>query len=91
MPFDPTKPAPGDDLDAVLIRNQLNALKALIDAQSGLTANLQGQINSVFSSSSNNSNGVGNLGLTINNNPPQQYEVQPIADKLDELINALRR
>ena len=30
-------------------------------------------------------------GLTIANNPPQQSEVQPIADKLDELINALRR
>ena len=41
--------------------------------------------------SSNNSNGVGNLSLTINNNPPQQSEVQPIADKVDELINALRR
>ena len=32
MPFDPTKPAPGDDLDAVLVRSQLNELKALIDA-----------------------------------------------------------
>ena len=41
--------------------------------------------------SSNNSHGVGNLSLTINNNPPQQSEVQPIADKVDELINALRR
>ena len=41
--------------------------------------------------SSNNSNAVGNLSLTINNNPPQQSEVQPIADKVDELINALRR
>ena len=32
MPFDPTKPAPGDDLDAVLVRNQLNALNDKIDA-----------------------------------------------------------
>jgi len=32
VPFDPTKPAPGDDIDAVLIRNQLNALNDRIDA-----------------------------------------------------------
>ena len=91
MAFDPNKPAPGDDLDAVLIRNQLNALKALIDAQAAQIANLQAQLNAAIAGSSTNSNGVGNLSLTINNNPPQQFEVQPIADKLDELINALRR
>ena len=91
MAFDPNKPAAGDDLDAVLARNQLNALKALIDAQAAQIANLQGQFNAAIAGTSNNSNGVGNLSLTINNNPPQQYEVQPIADKVDELINALRR
>lgn len=32
MPFDPTKPAPGEDVDAELIRAQLNALKAEIAA-----------------------------------------------------------
>ena len=91
MPFDPAKPAPGDDLDAVLIRNQLNALKALIDAQAGQIASLQAQLTAVIGETSNNSNGVGNLNLNIANNPPQQSEVQPIADKVDELINALRR
>ena len=34
---------------------------------------------------------VSPLNLTINNNPPQQWEVQPIADKLDQLINTLLR
>ena len=91
MAFDPTKPAPGDDLDAVLIRNQFNELKALIDSQAAQIANLQAQLNAAIAGTSNNSNGVGNLSLTINNNPPQQFEVQPIADKVDELINALRR
>ena len=91
MPFDPAKPAAGDDLDAVLIRNQLNELKALIDAQANQIANLQGQINAAVAGTSNNSNGVGNLSISISNNPPQQFEVQPIADKVDELINALRR
>ena len=89
--FDPAKPAPGDALDAVLIRAQLNELKALIDSQAAQIANLQAQLNAAIAGTSNNSNGVGNLSLTINNNPPQQFEVQPIADKVDELINALRR
>jgi len=91
MPFDPAKPAPGDDLDAVLIRNQLNALKALIDAQAAQINSLQNQISGVLSQTSSNSDGVANLSLTINNNPPQNFEVQPIADKVDELINVLRR
>ena len=52
---------------------------------------MQAQLNAAIAGTSNNSNGVGNLSLSINNNPPQNYEVQPIADKVDELINALRR
>lgn len=91
MPFDPAKPAPGDDLDAVLIRNQLNALKALIDAQAVQITSLQGQLAGAIAGTSSNSNGVGTLSLSIGNNPPQQSDVQPIADKLDELINTLRR
>ena len=90
MSFDPSKPAPGDDLDAVLIRNQLNALKALIDAQAAQIASLQNQLTAGLASTSSNSNAVADLGLVIGNNPPQQGEVQPIADKLDELINSLR-
>ena len=91
MPFDPAKPTPGDDLDAVLVRNQLNALKALIDAQAAQLASLQAQLNAAIGGTSSNSNGVGTLGLIIGNNPPQQGDVQPIADKVDELINSLRR
>ena len=37
------------------------------------------------------SDGVGYLSLTIKNNAPQQWEVQPIADKRDQLINTLLR
>ena len=98
MPFDPAKPAPGEDLDAVLVLAQFNALKALIDAQAAQLAaqaaqlgGFQAQLNAAIASSSSNSNGVGNLGLAIANNPTQPSDVQPIADKLDELINALRR
>jgi len=91
MAFDPAKPANGEDLDAVLVRNQFNALKALIDAQAAQIASLQAQLNAAIAGTSNNSNAVANLSLSIANNPPQQFEVQPIADKLDELIAALRR
>ena len=98
MPFDPTKPAFGSPDSSAEMRDQLNALKALIDAQAAQIASLSAQLADVpnqiaaaIAATSSNSNGVGNLTLTINNNPPQQFEVQPIADKVDELINALRR
>ena len=45
---------------------------------------------SAIATTSANSNGVALLGLTVSD-PPTQAEVQQIADKLDELINALRR
>ena len=90
MPFDPTKPAPGDDLDAVLIRKQLNALKALIDAQAAQIASLQAQLNAAIAGTANNIPGVATLGIAISD-PPQQSEVQATADKVDELINNLLR
>ncbi len=98
MPFDPTKPAFGSPDSSAEMRDQLNALKALIDAQAAQIASLSAQLADVpnqiaaaIATTSSNSNGVGNLSLTINNNPPQQSDVQPIADKVDELINMLRR
>ena len=48
------------------------------------------QLSSAINGTSNNSNGVGLLGMTVSD-PPTQSEVQAIADKLDELILALRR
>ncbi len=105
MPFDPTKPAFGSPDSSAEMRDQLNALKALIDAQAAVIdtqsaqiaslsaqlADVPNQIAAAIAGTSSNSDGVANLGLSIVNNPPQNFEVQPIADKLDELINALRR
>ena len=98
MLFDPTKPAFGSPDSSAEMREQFNALKAIIDAQSAQIASLTAQLADVpnqiaaaISATSSNSNAVPNLGLSIANNPPQQSEVQPIADKVDELINALRR
>ena len=48
------------------------------------------QLNDAIATTSSNSNGVALLGLAVSD-PPTQAEVQQIADKLDELINALRR
>ena len=89
--FDPTKPADHSPNSSAEMRAQLNALNDKIDAQAAQIASLQAQLNADIAGTSDNSNAVGNLSLTINNNPPQQFEVQPIADKVDELINALRR
>ena len=44
----------------------------------------------VTANSSSNANGIGLLGLTVSD-PPTQAEMQTIADKLDELVGALRR
>ena len=47
-------------------------------------------LNSAIGGTSANSNGVAQLGLTVSD-PPTQTELQAVANKLDELIAALRR
>ena len=53
-------------------------------------ADLNNAVLNVLNQSSANINGVGTLAIGISN-PPTQSEVQQIANKLDELIQALRR
>ena len=48
------------------------------------------QLTDAIATTSSNSNYVSTLEMTVND-PPTQGEVQLIANKLDELINALRR
>ena len=91
MSFDPAKPADHSPNSAAEMRAQLTALKALIDALTAQLANQQAQLTAAIAGTANNIPGVGALNLVINNNPPQQSDVQPIADKVDELINSLRR
>jgi hypothetical protein len=85
MPFDPAKPANNAALNSAEMRGQLTSLHS--DIQTRAT---QGDLAGQISGTSANSNGVGTLGMAISD-PPTQGEVQAIADKLDELINALRR
>lgn len=47
-------------------------------------------LSAAIDGTSSNTNGVATLGMAVSD-PPTQAEVQTIADKLDELINALRR
>jgi hypothetical protein len=51
---------------------------------------LSNAITDVLVQTSGNSNGVSTLGLAVSD-PPSQGELQAVADKLDELITALRR
>ncbi len=105
--FDPNLPQEGTPLDAVQMRNQLNGLKALIDAipipataqvdgTTTLPPGASGEVTfaalstELTNNTSANSNGVGTLGFFAND-PPNQSDVQQIIDKVDELINALRR
>ncbi len=80
MPFDPAKPADHAPLSSAEMRGQLNALNQTI----GDT------VNAAIAGTSNNSNGVGTMGQGADGSY-QQWQMQMLFDKLDELINALRR
>ena len=86
MPYDPTKPQENMPLDAAEMREQFQALKALIDE---LPMTLEFQ-NRVFELSSGPAIDVSPLELTVSN-PPTQAEVQAIADKIDQLLFQLKR
>jgi hypothetical protein len=97
MPFDPAKPVEGTLCDAAEMRAQLTGLKDLIDAlptQAQLSNDLVNCQNAAVSTAlpltSNNSNLVSPLTLVADGSyDPGQ--IQTVMDKIDELINALRR
>lgn len=85
MPFDPSQPANNSPNSSAVMRSPLTSLNADIQTRA-TNASLEGSINGT----SSNSNSVETLGMAVSD-PPTQGEVQTIADKIDELINALRR
>jgi len=85
MPFDPAKPANNAALNSAEMRGQLTSRHSALQTRAS-----RGQLAGEIGGTSANSNGVGNLSLGVSD-PPTQGEAQAIADKLDELINALRR
>ncbi len=100
MPFDPTKPASNTRLSSAEMRGQLNALKALIDAQAAQITALTQQLASrptmddvnaaINANSAANSDSVFYLQLAPSD-PPTQSDVQAIVERLNELITALNR
>ena len=83
--FDPTKPAANSPNSSAEMRGQLTSLNA--DIQTRATpADIAGAI----AGTSNNSNSVGTLGMAADGSY-NQSQMQSVLDKLDELINTLRR
>lgn len=85
MAFDPTKPANGSDLSSAEMRAQLNALHDDIQTRAQ-----QSVLNDLITGTAANVNAI----TALNNNSGIGWssgELQIIADKLDELILALRR
>lgn len=89
MPFDPTKPAPNSPASSAEMRSQLTSLNADIQ-QRATQADLNNAIASALSQTSNNSNGVSTLGQGADGSY-NQSQMQDLINKVDELINALRR
>ena len=85
--FDPSKPADHAPLVSSEMRSQLNGLNQNVNDTAQNAAN---NLSAAVTGTSNNSNAVDFLNISLSN-PPQQWEVQPIIDKLNELITALRR
>jgi len=83
--FDPTYPPTNALIESAPLRGQFNSLKALIDALP-----TQAELANVLASTSNNSNTVGSIAMNLDPDY-NQNQMQMIVDKLEELINALRR
>ena len=89
MPFDPTKPANNSPASSAEMRSQLTSLNA--DIQQRATINdLNNATANALAQTSNNSNGVSNFGQGADGSY-NQTQMQDVLNKLDELINALRR
>ena len=87
--FDPSKPADHSPLSSAEMRDQLTGLQAMFNTLNLTKANA-GDVAAQISGTSSNSNLVDTMTLIVND-PPTRADVQSIADRLDQLINALRR
>lgn len=89
MPFDPTKPAANSPNSSAEMRAQLTALNTDIQTRA-TAAQVAADLAAAIAGTSNNSNGVGTLGQSADGSY-NQTQMQDVLNKLDELINALRR
>jgi hypothetical protein len=98
MAYDPNLPANHAPVVSAELRDQLNALKALIDAQGAQIADLQSALNGKTSPddvtqliqtlAAHNCANMPYQGITLSN-PPTRDELQSIADTLDVLFTTL--
>ena len=86
MPFDPAQPATGSPLASQVMRDQFNALAALIAAQETRLAALE----AALADTARNPTAVGPFNTTLND-PPTAAQVQAILDVHNQLIGALTR
>lgn len=78
-----------------VIGNMLHFIFSIPQGESGApgevtTADMNAAISSAISGTSNNSNSVNAMGQSADSSY-QQWQMQQVMDKVDELINALRR
>ena len=92
MPFDPTLPVDHSPVVAAELRNQFNALKALIDAQVAQITDLQTQVTAIQTRFADMDNQLGIMNpLNISSaDPLTQEEVQAVAAQADALLAALK-
>ena len=92
MPYDPSLPADHAPVVAAELRNQFNALKALIDAQVAQITDLQTQITAIQTRFADMDNQLGIMNpLNISSAAPlTQDEVQAVAAQADALLAALK-
>ncbi len=86
MAYDPTLPVNNAPIVSAELRNQFAGLKELID-ECATPGSVEIQITNETSGSIEP---VANLSMAVSN-PPTQAEVQAIADKIDEMIDYMRR
>lgn len=86
MAYDPNLPVNNAPVVSAELRAQFAGLKALMDLRPTTT-----ELEVILANETGGScEAIASLALTISN-PPTSAEVQAIADKVDELIDALRR
>ena len=94
MPFDPTKPVQGSEIDANELRAQFNGLKTLIDSVPAGPAGPAGEVSNAtlaaqIAGTAQNPN-VGTFNIALSD-PPTRAEVQAILDFVNALVNSLTR
>ena len=93
MPFDPNLPAHGAPIVSQELRDQFNGLNdalTTLAGQVGTLPTVDEMLDTISAQAPRNVDALATLTLTISN-PPTQAQVQAIANKIDELLHALKR